>query len=82
MRRLPPVIRWGWSMFIMLSSVGDRSRKLPPSRTVMFFSSETRMKGTGLVVWAVCGPPVAGSMSSSALPWSGRRGAEGLQSSL
>ena len=28
------------------------------------------MKGTGLVVWAVWGPPVAGSMSISALPWS------------
>ena len=28
------------------------------------------MHGTGLVVWAVCGPPVSGSISSSALPWS------------
>ena len=26
--------------------------------------------GTGLVVWAVCGPPVSGSRISSQLPWS------------
>ena len=28
------------------------------------------MQGTGLVVWAVCGPPVPGSIICSALPWS------------
>ena len=30
----------------------------------------TRISGTGLVVWAVCGAPVARSIISSALPWS------------
>ncbi len=51
--------------------VGEMSRRLPPGRRMRWLgrgSGETSMKGTGLVVWAVCGPPVTGSISISELP--------------
>ena len=68
-RRSPPVIWFGCSIASRPSIVGEISRRLPPSRTpIPRPSPVTRRRGTGLVVWAVCGPPVAGSISISALP--------------
>ena len=69
--RSPPDI-WPGLRDLQHAEQGGRKIRagLPPSRRVTFRWSETSRKGTGLVVWAVCGPPVAGSIRSSALPWS------------
>ena len=41
------------------STVGATSRSDPPARRA-FAPASTATKGTGLVVWAVCTPPVSG----------------------
>ena len=61
----------GCPIFNMPSKRGReiaQTSTLPQRHT--FFSSETSRNGTGFVVCAVCGPPVAGSINISALPWS------------
>ena len=54
-----PVISAGCSIPITLIRVGTISARHPPSRSVYFGSAFTRINGTGLVVWAVCGSPVS-----------------------
>ena len=49
--------------------MGATSQSAPPCRSGMS-PALTAMNGTGFVVCAVCGPPVAGSSIISALPWS------------
>src|SRR5688572_10224748 len=65
------VISAGFSMPRIVRIVGATFERTPPPRSApkRFFGS-TRMSGTGFVVWAVCGWPVAGSNINSALPWS------------
>src|SRR3954469_18770153 len=68
-RRSWPVISSGCGIPNIPSMVGDRSCRAPSARNVNCLgSSETAMSGTGFVVWAVWGPPVAGSIIISALP--------------
>ena len=66
--RLRPVISSGCGSPISASTVGARSAKRPPARNLASAGPPTRITGTGLVVWAVCGPPVAGSIMVSQLP--------------
>ena len=49
--------------------MGATSRSDPPSRSAVA-PERTATRGTGLVVWAVCIPPVAGSIINSQFPWS------------
>ncbi len=51
------------------STVGPTSESDPPLRSAPA-PARTATKGTGLVVWAVCGPPVSGSTIISQFPWS------------
>src|SRR5262249_32699939 len=68
--KLRPVISGGFSMPSNSNIVGATSSSEPPSRKVPLNWGSQRMNGTGLVVWAVCGPPPAGSIICSQLPWS------------
>src|SRR5438046_1019217 len=67
-----PVISFGTSTPSRFRIVGPTSRSEPPSRRGPRASSPspTSTSGTGLVVCAVWGPPVRGSIISSQLPWS------------
>ena len=68
-RRSDPVISFGSGTLSIPKIVGEISRSDPPDFNVNCLKfSATRMNGTGLVVCAVCGPPVTGSISISALP--------------
>ena len=68
-RRSVPVISFGSSTPSIPSTVGEISRSDPLGFSVNCLAfSETTINGTGLVVCAVCGPPVAGSIIISALP--------------
>src|SRR3989442_15646995 len=68
-RRSWPVISFGWGMLSMPRMVGEISRSEPLGFSVNFLlSSATTMNGTGLVVCAVCGPPVAGAFIISRVP--------------
>ena len=68
-RKSVPVISFGSFTSSIPRMVGEISRNDPPDFSVNCFAfAETTMNGTGLVVCAVCGPPVAGSIISSALP--------------
>src|SRR6185312_1068102 len=64
-----PVISAGCSRPSIARSVGPTSQRAPPERSGES-PAPTVMKGTGLVVCAVCGPPVSGSIISSQFPWS------------
>src|SRR5437660_10471144 len=66
--RSRPVISGGGSSPSIRSTVGPTSRRAPPCRSGVVASSPTIRKGTGFVVWAVCGPSVVGSIISSQLP--------------
>jgi hypothetical protein len=66
-RRSRPVISGGGSMPSRRSTVGPTSPRAPPARSAVV-SARTATSGTGLVVWAVCGPPVSGSSICSQLP--------------
>ena len=52
------------------SSARYPADSLHPAGQTLFPLSVTSRNGTGFVVCAVCGPPVAGSISISAFPWS------------
>src|ERR1700722_12561779 len=70
-RRSAPLILDGFSNPSMPRRVGEISRREPSSRRrYLDASSLTRITGTGLVVWEVCGPPDTGSTIISAFPWS------------
>ena len=66
-RRSRPVMSSGGSTPRSPSTVGATSRREPPLRRGAS-PPVTATKGTGLVVWAVWGPPVAGSIIISQLP--------------
>src|SRR6267143_2294329 len=69
--RSRPVISCGGSIPSSCKIVGPTSRSEPPARRAPSFCgapAPTITSGTGFVVWAVCGPPVAGSIISSQLP--------------
>ena len=67
--RSAPVISFGSSIPSIPRMVGEISRSDPFGVSVnRFESSANTIKGTGLVVCAVCGPPVTGSIIISALP--------------
>src|SRR6266567_8248569 len=69
--RSRPVISFGGSIPSSCKIVGPTSRSEPPVRRCHLGApSPTMTNGTGFVVCAVCGPPVAGSIISSQLPWS------------
>src|SRR5258708_32650866 len=69
--RSVPVISFGSGIPNIPKIVGEISRNEPPGfRVNRFAFSATTTNGTGFVVCAVCGPPVAGSIIISALPWS------------
>src|SRR5262252_4153566 len=68
-RKSCPVISFGCSKPSMPNTVGEMSCNEPPGRRASVDAfSLTTMNGTGFVVCAVCGPPVAGSIIISALP--------------
>src|ERR1019366_3377898 len=69
-RRSRPVISAGWSTPSMPRIVGPTSQSAPPSRSGTTSPLATCRNGTGFVVCAVCGPPVAGSIIISQFPWS------------
>ena len=50
-------------------TVGATSRSAPPGRRNWLFG-RIATSGTGFMVWAVCTPPVTGSIIISQLPWS------------
>src|SRR5690606_32031642 len=62
-----PVISSGFSSPMRSSSVGARSARRPLRRLTPS-GPPTRPTGTRLVVWAVWGPPVTGSIITSQLP--------------
>src|SRR5205085_890350 len=64
-----PVIPRGCSSPSSCMTVGPTSRSDPPLRKGFTPFESTTTKGTGLVVCAVCGPPVSGSIIISQLPW-------------
>src|SRR6266566_5858533 len=69
--RSRPVISFGGSIPSSCKIVGPTSRSEPPARrapSCCGAPAPTSTSGTGLVVWAVWGPPVAGSIISSQLP--------------
>src|SRR2546427_9908802 len=71
--RSRPVISFGGSIPSSCKIVGPTSRSEPPARrapSCFGAPAPTITSGTGLVVWAVWGPPVAGSIISSQLPGS------------
>src|SRR6266566_4953225 len=63
--RSRPVISFGGSIPSSCKIVGPTSRREP---SCFGAPAPTITSGTGLVVWAVWGPPVAGSIISSQLP--------------
>src|SRR5438105_14809834 len=66
-----PVISRGGSIPSSCKIVGPTSRSEPPARKAPSrcgAPAPTMTRGTGFVVCAVCGPPVAGSIISSQLP--------------
>src|SRR3984893_17762511 len=70
MRRSCPVMSAGADSPRIPSIVGAISRRAPPDAYLSLSFSVTQINGTGFVVWYVCGPPPAGSIIVSALPWS------------
>src|SRR5258705_10042579 len=69
--RSRPVISFGGSIPSNCKIVGPTSRSEPPPRSWFVPAPSlppTITNGTGFVVWAVWGPPVAGSIISSQLP--------------
>jgi hypothetical protein len=64
--RLAPVISGGGARPISARSVGARSASCPASRSRAPAGPPTSTTGTGFRVWAVCGPPLAGSIIVSA----------------
>src|SRR3954470_1173680 len=65
--RSRPVISAGGSIPRSPSTVGATSRREPPVRSDVA-PAPTATRGTGLVVCAVCTPPVAGSIIISQFP--------------
>src|SRR6188768_847037 len=65
--RSRPVISVGGSSPSSRNTVGATSRREPPARRLAA-CVPTATNGTGLVVWAVCTPPVAGSIIISLFP--------------
>src|SRR5512146_1492461 len=69
--RSTPVISRGCSRPSSVNRVGPTSHSAPPERNGLSPSGSTgstTTKGTGLVVCAVCGPPVSGSIIISQFP--------------
>src|ERR1700728_20042 len=67
-RRSAPVISGGTSTPSSDNTVGPTSQSAAPLLTSGWASPSISTNGTGLVVWAVCGPPVAVSIICSQLP--------------